>query len=101
MVREGYWFGLPPLVLGVFLVALRQDFPVTVGALLVCFGLFVFSFFRNPERAIPEDPGLIVSPADGRVVVVTDEALNGRPGKRVSIFLAIWNVPVNRSPRAG
>jgi phosphatidylserine decarboxylase len=101
MVREGYWFGLPPLVLGIFLVALGHGFAVAVGALMVCFGLFVFSFFRNPDRAIPNDPGLIVSPADGRVVVVTDEALNGRPGKRVSIFLAIWNVHVNRSPAAG
>jgi len=101
MVREGYWFGLPPLVLGIFLAVLAHGFPVAVGALLVCFGLFVFSFFRNPERKIPSDPGLIVSPADGRVVVVTDEALNGRPGKRVSIFLAIWNVHVNRSPAAG
>ena len=101
MVREGYWFGLPPLVLGVFLAVIGHGFPVAVGALLVCFGLFVFSFFRNPDRAIPDDPGLIVAPADGRVVVVTDEALNGRPGKRVSIFLAIWNVHVNRSPAAG
>jgi len=42
-----------------------------------------------------------VCPADGRVVVVKDEANAGRPGKRVSIFLAIWNVHVNRSPAAG
>jgi phosphatidylserine decarboxylase len=42
-----------------------------------------------------------VSPADGRVVVVTDEDYAGRPGKRISIFLAIWNVHVNRSPAAG
>jgi phosphatidylserine decarboxylase len=42
-----------------------------------------------------------VSPADGRVVVVTDEENAGRPGQRVSIFLAIWNVHVNRAPAAG
>jgi len=101
MVREGYWFGLPPLILGVFLLALGRGFPVAVGGVLVFFGLFVFSFFRNPDRAIPGEPGLIVSPADGRVVVVTDESLNGRPGRRISIFLAIWNVHVNRSPAAG
>jgi phosphatidylserine decarboxylase len=101
MVREGYWFGLPPLILGAFLAVLGRGFPVAVGVLLVCLGLFIFSFFRNPERAIPSDPGLIVSPADGRVVVVTDEALDGRPGRRVSIFLAVWNVHVNRSPAAG
>jgi phosphatidylserine decarboxylase len=50
---------------------------------------------------IPTDAGAIVSPADGRVLVVTDEENAGRPGKRISIFLAIWNVHVNRSPAAG
>jgi len=44
---------------------------------------------------------VVVSPADGRVVVVKDEENAGRLGKRVSIFLAIWNVHVNRSPAAG
>src|SRR5260221_14549118 len=47
------------------------------------------------------EPGVVVSPADGRVVVVKDEENAGRPGKRVSIFLAVWNVHVNRSPAAG
>jgi len=50
---------------------------------------------------IPSEPGAVVSPGDGRVVVVTDEENAGRPGKRVSIFLAVWNVHVNRSPAAG
>ncbi len=47
------------------------------------------------------EPGVVVSPADGRVVVVKEEENKGRPGKRMSIFLAIWNVHVNRSPAAG
>ena len=50
---------------------------------------------------IPVEPGAIVSPADGRVVVVTEEKNAGRPGQRLSIFLAIWNVHVNRAPAAG
>jgi phosphatidylserine decarboxylase len=50
---------------------------------------------------IPEEPGLIVAPADGRVVVVKDESNQGREGKRISIFLAIWNVHVNRAPASG
>jgi phosphatidylserine decarboxylase len=50
---------------------------------------------------IPAEPGAIVSPGDGRVVVVTDEEDAGRPGKRISIFLAVWNVHVNRAPAAG
>jgi phosphatidylserine decarboxylase len=101
MVREGYSFGLPPFVIGVLLMILGRGWAFAAGAGLVCLGLFVFSFFRDPERSIPGETGLIVSPADGRVVVVRDEANKGRPGKRVSIFLAIWNVHVNRAPAAG
>jgi phosphatidylserine decarboxylase len=50
---------------------------------------------------IPSELGAIVSPGDGRVVVVQGEDYDGKPGKRVSIFLAVWNVHVNRSPEAG
>ncbi len=98
MVKEGYYFGLPPLALGAAALFLRWTF---AGVILLCLAAFIFYFFRDPERAIPADPGAIVSPADGRVVVVTDEENDGRPGKRISVFLAIWNVHVNRSPAAG
>jgi len=98
MVKEGYFFGVPPVLIGI--IAIGFHWPI-LGMVLVAFGLFCFSFFRDPERAIPEDPAAIVSPADGRVVVITDEANAGRPGTRISIFLAIWNVHVNRSPAAG
>jgi len=101
MVKEGYWFGIPPFVIGGVLLACANTVGVIAGAVLVFLGLFVFYFFRNPYRKIPMEPGVVVSPADGRVVVVKDEENAGRPGKRVSIFLAIWNVHVNRSPAAG
>jgi phosphatidylserine decarboxylase len=101
MVREGYSFGLPPLLLGVLMLAYGRNWSFAGGLAMVLLGLFVFSFFRNPERTIPEEAGLIVSPADGRVVVVKEEEIGGRPGKRVSVFLAIWNVHVNRAPAAG
>src|SRR5216684_216250 len=78
---------------------LRNSDAAAVAAVLLA--LFVFSFFRNPERVIPSEPGAVVSPGDGRVVVVTEEEHAERPGKRVSIFLAVWNVHVNRSPAAG
>jgi phosphatidylserine decarboxylase len=98
MVKEGYYFGLPPLVLGASAFLFRWTI---AGTILVLLAAFIFYFFRDPDRIIPADPAAIVSPADGRVVVVTDEENAGRPGKRISIFLAIWNVHVNRSPAAG
>ncbi len=101
MVKEGYWFGLPPLAVGVVFLAMRTPRSFVVGGVLVFLASFIFYFFRNPNREIPMEPGVVVSPADGRVVVVKEEENAGRPGKRVSIFLAIWNVHVNRSPAAG
>ena len=98
MVKEGYYFGLPLLVLGGVSYLLHWNVAAVV---LVLLALFVFSFFRDPQRVIPSEAGAVVSPGDGRVVVVTDEENAGRPGKRVSIFLAVWNVHVNRSPAAG
>jgi phosphatidylserine decarboxylase len=98
MVKEGYYFGLPLLVLGGVFYLLQWNVAAVVAVLLA---LFIFSFFRDPERVIPSEAGAVVSPGDGRVVVVTEEENAGRPGKRVSIFLAVWNVHVNRSPAAG
>jgi phosphatidylserine decarboxylase len=98
MVREGYYFGVPLLLLGGLMIVFHWW---AFGILLVAFAFFCFSFFRDPERLVPTDPDAIVSPADGRVVVVTNEENAGRPGTRISIFLAVWNVHVNRSPAAG
>jgi phosphatidylserine decarboxylase len=98
MVKEGYYFGLPPLFFGGITLALHWW--ITAG-ILIALALFCFSFFRDPDRSIPIDEDAVVSPADGRVVVVTEEENAGRPGTRISIFLAIWNVHVNRSPLTG
>ena len=101
MVKEGYWFGLPPLAAGLVLLLVGTSVGMLFGGALFFLALFVFYFFRNPSRMIPMEPGVVVSPADGRVVVVKEEENGGRPGQRISIFLAIWNVHVNRSPAAG
>jgi len=98
MVKEGYYFGLPPLVAGGAALLLHWYLS---AAVLVFLALFVFSFFRDPDRVITAEPGAVVSPADGRVVVVTEEENAGRPGQRLSVFLAIWNVHVNRAPASG
>src|ERR1700685_2837727 len=98
MVKEGYYFGLPLLVVGGAALFLRWN---VAGIGLILLALFVFSFFRNPDRVIPGEPGAIVSPGDGRVVVVQEEEHERRPGTRISIFLAVWNVHVNRAPAPG
>ncbi len=101
MVKEGYYFGLPPMLAGLIAWGTGTHTGAWIALPLVLLGLFVFYFFRDPNRKVPMEPGVVVSPADGRVVVCQNEELNGRAGKRVSIFLAIWNVHVNRAPAAG
>ncbi len=97
MVKDGYKFALPPLTLGIVLMA----FQLWWGAIFLALGLFVLYFFRDPTRNLPTDPDAVVSPADGRVVEVIDETSGGRAGRRVSIFLSIFDVHVNRAPVAG
>jgi phosphatidylserine decarboxylase len=73
-----------------------------LAVIVLPFWLFVFSFFRDPERIIPSDPNVLVSPADGKVThvdVVADPDFTGNCALRVSIFLSVFNVHVNRSPR--
>lgn len=98
MVKEAYKFAIPPLGAGAACLIAGWKWP---AAVLILLGLFVFYFFRDPERTIPSDPGLVVSPADGRVVEIVDETFDGTMGHRVSIFLSIWNVHVQRAPVAG
>ena len=98
MVIDGIYYALALTAGGAAVWYFTQPVFAVPMFLLAVFCLY---FFRDPERVIPADPGAIVSPADGRVVVVTDEENDGRPGKRISVFLAIWNVHVNRSPAAG
>jgi len=98
MVKEGYKFAAAPFGLGV--VALMWGWN-WAGAFLLFLGVFLLYFFRDPERQVPSDPAAVVSPADGRVMEIVDERLGSRAGRRVSIFLAIWDVHVNRAPMAG
>ena len=98
MVKEGYKFAVAPLGLGVLALVLRWNW---AGGILVFLAAFVLYFFRDPERIVPADPAVVVSPADGRVMEIVDQAMGSRPGRRVSIFLAIWDVHVNRAPLSG
>jgi phosphatidylserine decarboxylase len=98
MVKDAYRFAVPPLAMGAVCLFFGWKWP---AAVLIFLGLFVFYFFRDPARTIPNDPGTVVSPADGRVVEIVDEELDSRMGHRISIFLSIWNVHVQRAPVAG
>ena len=98
MVKDGYRFALPPLVLGVLALVPGWRW---AAAILILLGVFVVYFFRDPERAIPADADAVVSPADGKVVEIVDEAFDAKPGRRVSIFLSVFDVHVNRAPVAG
>jgi len=95
VLREGYQygagFGAAALLIG-FLLNPWWALP------LVAVGLFVMFFFRDPARDVPADPGIAVSPADGKVMEVKPVD-GGR--RRISIFLSPLNVHVNRSPVAG
>jgi phosphatidylserine decarboxylase len=68
---------------------------------LVLAAAFFLWFFRDPERPIPTSPGAVVSPADGRVTAVEEVSVEGQPRTRISIFLSVFDVHVNRSPIAG
>jgi len=97
-VRDGYFYGVGFLAAAALLLWLTFWPLALIAVLLAAFFLW---FFRDPERAIPAGPGLIVSPGDGLVTeTVLFETTDG-PRRRISIFLSVFNVHVNRSPIAG
>lgn len=98
MVKEGYAYGLPLVLIAGGLVGFRLYVP---ASLFLVVALLVLNFFRDPERAVPSEPDLLVSPADGRVVEIRDETWQGRPVRRLSIFMSPLDVHVNRAPIAG
>src|ERR1700730_15821738 len=98
MVKDGYKFAAAPLILGIVALLLHSNW---IGGVLIFLGLFVLFFFRDHERTPPADQDTIVSPADGRVMEVVEESRGEHAGRRISIFLSIFDVHVNRSPVAG
>ena len=98
MVRDGYFYGFGCL-LAAGVIAWLAAWPYAVPLLLLA--AFFLWFFRDPERQIPMVPGAIVSPGDGKVTEVSLVTANGVSRRRISIFLNVFNVHVNRSPIAG
>lgn len=98
MVRDGYFYGAGCLLAAIMLTWLTA-WPYAVPALLL--GGFFLWFFRDPERQIPQAAGAVVSPGDGKVTDVSVITAGGNPRNRISIFLSVFDVHVNRSPIAG
>ena len=98
MVRDGYFYGLALIAAAVLLGWLTSPAWAIIPLLPAVFLLW---FFRDPERAIPQEPGALVSPADGKVTDVS--VVNTRDGKqaRISIFLSVFDVHINRAPISG
>jgi phosphatidylserine decarboxylase len=102
IAREGIPFVLGGCGATLALVLLDLISP---ACLLGGLTLFTAFFFRDPERTPPGDPGALLSPADGRVLEVVEldprENPLGGPGKKVSIFMSLFSVHVNRMPASG
>jgi len=99
MVRDGYFYGLALIGVAVVLRLVTHQWEWAVLPLLLA--AFFLWFFRDPERRIPQQRGIIVSPADGKVTQVARVVTPEGSRLRVSIFLSVFDVHVNRSPVAG
>lgn len=99
MVRDGYFYGFGFLAAGIMVLLVTGHWTwAVIPVLLAC---FFFWFFRDPKRPVPADPGLVVSPADGKITEVARIQTPAGERIRLSIFLSVFDVHVNRSPIAG
>ena len=98
MVRDGYFYGAG-CILAALVIAWLTAWPYSVPLLLLA--AFFLWFFRDPERQIPTLPGAVVSPGDGHVTDVSIVTSGESQRNRISIFLSVFDVHVNRSPIAG
>ncbi|MEN3930490.1 phosphatidylserine decarboxylase [Microvirga sp. W0021] len=101
--KEGYPFILIALILTILLGWLWSPLG-WIGTILT---LWVCYFFRDPPRVTPQEEGLVISPADGKVSLITTAVppselnLPAEPMTRISVFMNVFNCHVNRSPIAG
>ncbi len=98
MVRDGYYYGLALFAAAVLLGWLTRP---AWGIIPVLLALFFLWFFRDPERPIPAEARAIVSPADGKVTDVSVIQVGSDRQLRLSIFLNVFDVHVNRTPISG
>jgi phosphatidylserine decarboxylase len=98
MVRDGIYYGLALVIVAALVGWLTTPGLAVIPLLLAAFLLW---FFRDPERRVPAIQGAIVSPADGKVTDISTIQENGERRTRISIFLNVFDVHVNRSPIMG
>jgi phosphatidylserine decarboxylase len=94
IAREGLVFVVPLAVVTLGVALMGWWLPTVMGIVLTA---GVAYFFRDPERTIPHIRGAVVAPADGRIMEVADDA----PTRRISIFLSLLDVHINRAPYGG
>jgi phosphatidylserine decarboxylase len=99
MVRDGYIYGLSLLAVAGLLAWATHLWAWGIAPVLLA--AFFLWFFRDPPRSIPVAPGLIVSPGDGKVTETVTISTPDGPKQRISVFLSVFNVHVNRSPIGG
>ena len=99
MVRDGYIYGLSLLAVAMLLAWATGSWAWSVAPVLLA--AFFLWFFRDPQRAVPDGEGLIASPGDGLVTETVIIATPDGSRQRISIFLSVFDVHVNRSPIGG
>jgi phosphatidylserine decarboxylase len=99
MVRDGYFYGIALFLVAGLLRSFTGEWIWSIVPALLA--LFFLWFFRDPERDIPQGEGLVVSPADGKVTEALRVTTPEGDSLRLSIFLSVFNVHVNRSPITG
>lgn len=99
MVRDGYLYGFALLAVAVVVHLFTGGWVWSIIPVLLA--IFFLWFFRDPRRAIPQGEGLIISPADGKLTAIEHVMTPTGERVRLSIFLNVFNVHVNRSPITG
>ena len=99
IAREGW----PFLAIAIILAVIATVWCATWSIPVWIIALFVLQFFRDPPREIPQNEGVVLSPADGRIVAVerTHDPYGMRDSIKVSVFMNVFNVHSNRSPVDG
>jgi phosphatidylserine decarboxylase len=108
MTKDGLGIIVISLILTIFVFLLsvltRSKILSGITVLFLAITLFIASFFRDPERKITQEENIIFAPADGKIVELlpfSENSYLNSSGNKVSIFLSLWDVHINRNPISG